>query len=112
MSEANISRRDALRLARFGALLSAGLGLVEACEAGQVYSSQGSRTVKELPSMTVKLYNGSSLVKSIPLPSGSQAATHIGGTQFMIKLWSPKKTYANITTVLVKGGRTDGYIKD
>ena len=108
MDKPNISRRETFRLARFGALLAAGLGVAENSSAAEPQKGRFDNVMikGESGGVLMKLYeikqNGYALLKTTEIKGVMYKEIAAGGTQFTIKLQKEGVTLATISDVMQK----------
>ncbi|MHB8635220.1 MAG: hypothetical protein ACYC96_01975 [Fimbriimonadaceae bacterium] len=108
MDKSDISRRETFRLARFGVLLAAGLGVVERSSADAPQKGLfDQRMIKgEAGALVMKLYKpqgeGFELLKTTYLKGITFKQLSQSGTQFTLKFWRGGTTLVTISDVMMK----------
>lgn len=107
MDNSEISRRETLRLARFGVLLAAGLGVIESAPAAQYLKGRyDTRIIKGTPGdMLLKFYSVEpdgdySLLKTTELKSRQ---LKLDFASFEIKFWRGNMPLTTVSDVMQKG---------
>lgn len=108
MDKPNITRRETFRLARFGVLLAAGLGVAENSSAAELQKGRFDQLIikGESGGVLMKLYEvklgNYALLKTTEIKGVTYKELSAGGTEFTIKFMKHGVTLANISDVMQK----------
>ena len=108
MDKPNITRRETFRLARFGVLLAAGLGVAENSSAAEPQKGRFDQVLikGEAGGVLMKLYavnqNSYALLKTTEIRGVMFKHISAGGVEFTMKWMKNGVTLANISDVMQK----------